>query len=184
MRFRGAALAGCAAVAAFALGGFVGCSDDEEESDGIFDRDDFSFTFEYPDGFSETEGVETDQQLGNQPVANSGVFITDEDGLLIEEYELNIEVDGSNLEVVQAELDRLFQGVATETPKAKRTEVAGLPALEYDGLEVPTREDATSRFTFIFDGDREYLINCQSTPDAEAEVAEACDLALSTFEVT
>jgi hypothetical protein len=174
LRLLGASLS---ALAVIALGA---CGDDGEESDGVFDREDFSFTFEYPDGFTEVEEVNTDLQVGSEAAATAAVMTDDQDGLLVEQYELSIDVDASNLDLVQGEIERLFQSVAPDA-KPRQTEVAGLPALEYESIEVPSREGAESRFVFIFEEDREYLINCQSTDVAREEVAEACELALSTF---
>ena len=48
---------------------------------------------------------------------------------------------------------------------------------------MPSIEDGESRFTVLFDGDQEYLINCQSTPEHRDEVDEACDEALATLAV-
>lgn len=166
--------------------GASACSGDavEAESDGVFDREGFSFEFEYPSDFSETEEITTDQQAGAEALAQAGVFFDTEkeDILLVEEYQLAVEIDKSNLGLVESEIDTLLGEVATDAPRAERFEVAGLPALRYADVAVPTVEDGVSTFNFIFDGDREYLINCQSTTAARDQVAEACELALETFE--
>ena len=33
----------------------------------------------------------------------------------------------------------------------------------------------------VFDGDKEYFINCQSVPDGREELDEACDRAIETL---
>ena len=176
---------GAIAIALIGLG-VSACSGDavEAESDGVFDREGFSFKFEYPSDFSETDEITTDQQVGGQALAQAGVFFDTEehDILLVEEYQLALEIDKSNLGVVEAEIDDLLAGVATDAPRAERIEVAGLPALRYADIAIPTVEDGVSTINFIFDGDREYLVNCQSTPSGRDQVAEACDLALETLE--
>lgn len=169
-----------ATIATCALLLLGGCGGDDD--DGVFDRGGFSFSFEYPDGFTETEEITIDQQLGNQAAAQAGVALSENDSLIVQEFELTVEIDEDNLDLAKEEVDRLFENVQGPTPEAEETSVAGLPALVYDGVDVPSR-DATSRLVFIFDGDREYLINCQSTEDATDEIAEACDQALETFEV-
>ena len=34
----------------------------------------------------------------------------------------------------------------------------------------------------VFDGDKEYFINCQSVPDGREELDEACERAIETLE--
>jgi hypothetical protein len=173
-----------AGIAVLAVAGWSGCGEEEagSESDSLFDRDEFGFTFEYPEDFQETESVTKDAQLGADAEASAGVAIEEEDGLFVEQYTLTASVDQANLALVQKELDNLIHAISPRS-RAEETEVAGLPALRYDDVTVRTVENGRSRMTFIFDGDAEYLINCQSsTPDLRDEVEEACDMALETFE--
>ena len=44
-------------------------------------------------------------------------------------------------------------------------------------------EEGKSRLTILFDRDQEYYVNCQFTPEMQAEVEEACGLALETLEL-
>jgi hypothetical protein len=162
----------------------AGCGgdDSETESDSLFDRDEFAFTFEYPEAFRETETVTVDAQLGADAEASAGVAIKKHDGLFVEQYALATEIDEQNLTLAQKELDNLIRAISPHA-KAQETEVAGLPALRYDDVTIRTVKNGQSRMTFIFDGDREFLINCQSsTADVRDEVDEACDMALETFE--
>ena len=48
-------------------------------------------------------------------------------------------------------------------------------------MAIPSIEDGQSRLVFLFDGELEYQINCQSTPDGRDEVESACDEALETL---
>lgn len=45
-------------------------------------------------------------------------------------------------------------------------------------LSVP--EEGESRLVALFEGDQEYLLNCQSTPDEREQVDEACEQMLET----
>jgi hypothetical protein len=56
----------------------------------------------------------------------------------------------------------------------------GLPGLEYR-FPVAGQAGETSRHTILFDGDTEYTLDCQSTPDQHAEIERACDTALNTL---
>ncbi len=168
------------AAAVIAAASLAACGGDDKDSDQLFDREGFGFTFEYPADFEETDAVTTDASLGGEADVSAGVALEEEDGIFAEQYTLNRAVDESGLGSAQAELDRLLRSV-TNGASAEQTEVAGLPALVYDEVEVQTIEGGQSRLNFIFDGDQEYLINCQSTADGRDQVDEACDLALKTF---
>lgn len=159
------------------------CSDDQGvESDGIFDRDGFPFTFEYPEGFMETDAVTVDASFGNPPDAQAGVGLDQNDVLLADVRTLNASVDESNLDEAQAEFDASFRYFAPRAT-AQRETVAGLPALVYDSIRIPSVNGGKSRFVFILDGDQQYGFNCQSTPEERRAVDEACDLAVDTFEL-
>ena len=150
------------------------------ESDGVFDVEGFPFTFEYPDDFEETDELDFVEELGASAEQSAAVGIDEEDGLFVQRFTLKIAIDESNLNLAKREIDRLLGEVAPDA-SAQPTEVAGLPALTADEVSVPSVEDGESRLTFFFDGDQEYLLNCQSTPDQRATVEEACDLALETL---
>jgi hypothetical protein len=154
----------------------------EEEGDRVFDEEGFPFTFSYPDGFEETGEVTVDQSLGSEADDSIAIGVGENDGIIVQRYELQIAVDESNLDQAQAEFDSLIGQV---DPKAgsRTTEIAGLPALEFDAVDVPSIEGAESRFTVLFQGDQEYLINCQSTPEHRETVESACDEALDTLEL-
>jgi hypothetical protein len=161
----------------------AGCGDDDDDSGsdgGTFDREEFPFTFSYPGGFEVTEDVTVDQALGAQADETLAVGLDQDNILLVQSFTLNIAIDESNLELAKQEIDGLAQQVAPGA-ESRETEVAGLPAVELEGIEVPTVEDGESTLTAIFDGEQEYFLNCQSTPEHREEVAEACDLALETF---
>jgi hypothetical protein len=170
---------GIAAVSVTAVAALSGCG---SESDGVFDRDDFPFTFEYPDDFSEGDDVSIDESLGASATATAAVAIDDDDLILVQLFDLNTPIDESNLVLAKREIDQLL---AQYTPNAetRKTTVAGLPALTADGIAVKSVPDAESRFTFIFDGAKEYELNCQATPEHRAEVDAACDQALSTLKL-
>jgi hypothetical protein len=150
------------------------------ESDGVFDAEAFPFTFEYPDGFEETDEVDFNQQLGAEPEASAAVALDEADAIAVQSYALEVAIDRSNLDVARREIDSLVRQADPDLA-SEPTEIAGRPALTVDVLEVPTIAGAESRLRFVFDGDREYLFNCQSTPEHREEVEAACDQALETL---
>ena len=168
--------AGLAALAALALGA---CGDDDD-SPATFEQEGFPFSFEYPGDWEESDDVTIDQSLGGQSEDTTAVALDDDNGIVLQRYTLQTTVDKQNLDLAQREIDGLLAQV-DPTARSEQTEIAGLPALTVDGLVVPSIETGESRLTFLFEGDQEYLINCQSTEESRTEVAEACDTAVRTL---
>ena len=165
-----------AALCALAL---IACGDGSDGG-GTFDESDFPFTFEYPDGFEVADDVTVDQELGAAADATGGVGVDDDDVIIAELFTLKATIDESNLDEARREIGALLSQIGAD-PSLQQSKVGGLPALTAEDVAVPDLEDGTSDLTFIFNGDQEYLINCQSTPAHSDDVKEACDLALSSF---
>ena len=175
-------------IAICAVPAFAACGDDGDGGDGnaTFEREGFPFTFEYPDSFEHREDVTVGETLGGESDESDDrvAVASDNDNMIVvERFTLNVEVDQSNLDQAKQEFDQLFQQV-DPSAESQPGEIAGLPSLSLDAITVPTPEDGESRITVLFEGDQEYLINCQSTPEGRPEVEAACDLMLETLTVT
>ena len=166
------ALSALAALAVAACGG---------ESDGTFDRDGFPFTFSYPEGFEETDDVDIAQPVGAQAVENVAIGIGDHDLIVVQRFNLQVEITRSNLPAAKREFDALLRQIDPQASATRAGQVAGVPALTASGVSISSVEDGLSDFTFLLDGDQEYVINCQSTPEHRTEIAEACDQAIDTL---
>jgi hypothetical protein len=170
-----------ALVATLAVVGLAGCGGDDDDSEpSTFESDTFSFTFEYPDGFEITEDVDVSQELGGAIDETVAIAMDDDNALILQRATLNLEIDESNLGLAKEEFDGLVQQVDPGAA-GEEGELAGFPSLTYDAVTLTTPEEGESRITILFEGDQEYVINCQSTPDARDEIEEACDLALETL---
>ena len=55
--------------------------------------------------------------------------------------------------------------------------------VDIEEVAIPSVPDAQSRFVAFFDGNQEYLFNCQSTPEHREEIEQACDTALDTVKL-
>jgi len=150
--------------------------------DGTFDDEAYPFTFEYPDDWSESDDVTIDQELGASGLDRRAAAIDDTNGIIVERYELNIAVDEDNLDLAQDELDGLISSVDSSAGPGRPGETGGYPSITYDEVQVPEPEGAVSKLVALFDGDQEYLINCQSTEEHRDEVDEGCQQALDTLE--
>lgn len=168
----------CAALA------LAACADEDDGgANATFEREGFPFTFEYPASFELAEDVTLAQTLGGESDEAVALGSDDDNGIVVERFTLNVEVDESNLDQAKQEFDQLFQQV-DPSAETQPVEIAGLPSLSLDAIALPTPEDGESRITVLFDGDQEYLINCQSTPEGRPEIEAACDLVLETLTVT
>lgn len=178
-----------AAFATIALAALLaGCGGDDDgggevpEGTAAFEDEDFPFTFAYPEDWMKTTDVSIATEAGN--AADETIFVgPDEDnGIVLQRFTLQGDVTEDNLSEAKAEFDDLILQVDPEAPEASETELIGLPTLEYDEIQLATPEDGESRYNIFFDGDQEYLINCQSTPDSREEIDAACQEALDSLE--
>jgi hypothetical protein len=150
------------------------------ESDATFAHEGFPFTFQYPHAFQEVDDLDVDSNLGAAPDQTAGIGIADDDLIVMQRFTLNVAIDRSNLSAAKPEFADLFREI-DPTVSAQTSEVAGLPALSIDAVDVPSVEGGQSRYVAFFDDKQEYLFNCQSTPDNRDEIQGACDLALDTL---
>jgi hypothetical protein len=158
---------------AVAVLGLGGCSESDDEAS-------IPFTYDYPEEFEQVDDVPAQTSLGSPPLASTGLMLDDQDGVVLQSYALNVPITDENVAMAKRELDQLVSQVDRKASGDVGT-VAGLPAISYEDIGITTVPDGVSRLTFIFDGDREYLINCQASAHP-AEVEAACDQVLSTLQ--
>jgi len=168
-----------AGVGLFAAMLLLGCGS-ESSSDGVFDEDAYPFTFEYPDDWTESDDVEISEELGGAGLDKRAVAIDESDGIIVERFELNVEVDEKNIDLAQDELDGLITSI-DPSATGEVGDIGGYISVTYDDVQVPEPE-SVSRLVVLFDGDQEYLLNCQYTEDHTDEVIEGCDQAIDTLE--
>lgn len=96
----------CAALA------FAACADEDDGgANATFEREGFPFTFEYPASFELAEDVTLAQTLGGESDEAVALGSDDDNGIVVERFTLNVEVDESNLDQAKQEFDQLFQQV-------------------------------------------------------------------------
>ncbi|MBA2256563.1 MAG: hypothetical protein H0W05_05060 [Thermoleophilaceae bacterium] len=151
------------------------------ETNETFSEEGFDITFEYPEEFEVLEDVQFSRSAGVEAGATTGVGLDGTNLLAVQRFDLNMEVSDQNFATVKSEADRVFSQAAGEQVTGEEIEVAGLPALEY-AVTVDEAEDIQTRAVAVFDGNTEYLLNCQSGADQRELILAACDLALETYE--
>lgn len=162
----------------------AGCGSDGDDS-ARFDQDGFDITFEYPAEMNEAGNVTIASGAGSSAKATAGIGYGEKnarDVIIVQRYDLNLAIKQGNLERAKTELDPLVARIAPGAPAGETGEIRGFPSIDYRNLRVRQIDGARSRLVALFDGDVEYLVNCQSTPKRRAEIDKACRQALDTVE--
>ena len=160
--------------------GAVACG---AEEDSLFEAEGFGITFEYPEGFEESDDVSIAQQQGSQADDSRAVGLDEDNGIIVQRYSLQQSINEDNLELAKAEFDALVAQLSPDAGRGRAGEVAGLPSITYEDVPVESVDGGQSRLVVVFDRRTEYLINCQSTPKERSKIEEACDLAVETLAV-
>jgi hypothetical protein len=163
---------------------FAGCGSDGDGS-SRFDENGFDITFEYPEEMNEADNVRIASGAGSSAKATAGIGYGEKntkDVIIVQRYDLNVAIKPGNLKRAKAELDPLVAQISPGAPAGETGEIRGFPSIEYRGLRVRQIDGARSRLIALFDGDVEYLVNCQSTPKRRSDIEEACRQALDTVE--
>ncbi len=91
-------------------------------------------------------------------------------------------VTSANLPDVMPALDGVVSESAGKPVSGSVIAVGGFPAALYDGVELQDPPSGQTRVVFMFEGDIEYSIHCQSTPDRRQELIAACDQVMATLQ--
>ena len=136
-----------------------------------FDEDGFDITFEYPEEMNEADNVQDRirrRQLGEgdrgDRLRREGQQGRDHRAALRPQPGRSTP---ENLERAKAELDPLVAQISPGAPRGETGEIRGFPSIDYRGLDGADRSTAPeTRLVALFDGDVEYLVNCQSHAQA------------------
>lgn len=161
---------------AFAVG-IGGCGDSGPQT---FSEDPYPFTFEYPGDFESTDDISFDSELGGSADDSKALGLDDSNAIVLQRSTLNIEINEDNVDRAKDEFDGLITQIDPSASGETGT-LAGLPSLSYDVVSVPDPPGAESRLTILFEGDQEYVINCQSTPEKKDQLDAACAQALDSL---
>lgn len=160
----------------------AGCGGSDSGS-ATFEQDGFGLTFEYPSGMGLADPDEITLAFGAGSEASeiAGLAYSDEDAIIVQRFDLTRKIGAGELDRAKAELDPLVRQLAPEAPEGKKGETNGLPSIEYSRVEVEEPKGGVSRLVSVFDGDAQYLFNCQSVKRGE-EIAKACKQVLGSVE--
>ena len=163
----------------------AGCGSSDDGGGARFEEDGFGITFEYPEEMNEAKNVTIASGAGSSAKATAGIGYgkaDTKDVIIVQRYDLNRAIDEDSLDTAKAELDPLIAQISPGAHSGVTGEVRGFPSIEYRGLRVREIDGARTRLVALFDGDVEYLINCQGTPKRRADIDQACAQVLATVE--
>jgi hypothetical protein len=165
------------ALVACALTLGAGCGSDEPKT---FDENGFAITFEYPGNFERTTDVNTERGVG-EAEASVALAMSEDNAIFVQRYGLDRTVTPDDAQAVKTELDRVLSRLAGTEVSGRRIDIGGRVAFRYEIERLQEPEDGRSTIVAVFDGDKEYFINCQSVPDGREELDEACERAIETL---
>lgn len=159
----------------------AGCgSGDDEAPTQTFGDDDFGITFEYPANL-QPGTVDSMARSTGGASARTVLVLEPDNGIIVTKFSLDRPVPRGGLtpEIVD-EMNGVVTDLAGRPEEGVPVEVAGLPAIRYDAVELTEPKEGLSRFLILIDGDVQYQLNCQSTPPHRDAINEACDQVFAT----
>lgn len=160
-----------------------GCDDPDNSFEG------HGISFAYPGDWNEAEEKSTAVSSGNQRWSES-FGIDGNNFVTLTEYEVNIEVGEENISDLEREIGQTIEELTQQAGGSvddgpSEVTMGGLPGFRFElsGVEA---EGGTvdSSIVLVFDGTKEYFLNCQFTDEHSDEIDEGCTQIIDSFEVT
>lgn len=181
-RHSGRALCAMVVAVLVALPTVAGCGGEGEKT---FSTPTYPFSFSYPSDWKLTRNAAFSYGSGAGERSVSVSLKDPYDQVTITQYKLKKTLpEGVNGN--QKELDRIVARLTSEakgaSSEAEVVEHGGIPGYQY--IVEYSSPDGTllrNQLVFLFNGDDEYQINCQSTDKNRAELEKGCNLVLDTL---
>jgi hypothetical protein len=122
--------------------------------------------------------------LGGKPDAAEVLYLDHDNGIIVGRYLLTRTVAEEDVPRFVRRFDQMVSEMLGVRPRGAPLTVGGFPGASYDLLALPGLRSGQTRLIVLLDGDTQYFINCQSTPERRAAVTAACDQALATLQRT
>jgi hypothetical protein len=152
-----------------------------------FNDEAYPFSFDYPGTWTLSRNVSSDDDIAAQQRKSVSVALKEPyDQVTLTEFKLKKKLPkGEN--GFRPEVDRIVgnvvKGAKGKAGKAKVVKYGDAPGYQYV-ITYPGGEGVTlqSQLTFLFRGQYEYLINCQSSPENRDELQDGCDQILDSVQ--
>lgn len=172
--------------AALTAGALAGCGGG---GDGAFNTPTYPFSFNYPSGWTLTRNAAFNYGSGGAGKRSVSVALKEPyDQVTITQYKLKKTLP-AGVNGNQAEVDRIVQRLVKQAKgsagDAKPVKYGGIPGYQYI-VEYPGSDTLTlqNKLTFLFQGQNEFQVNCQSSPQNSKALNEGCDQALGSLKFT
>lgn len=170
-------------------GAYVAVTGDDEPSGEDTAYADHGVSFSYPSDWeplgpatfeTETGGSEWTESFFSEP-GLSAVIVT--------EYSLLQDVSGASQDQLKAELEGLLQGSLDQIggellQELMPTTVNGLQGFHAVFTSPVDGEETVTDMVMVFEGTRQWNLQCQYVPDTEDEVMAGCEQVRDSFAVT
>ncbi len=147
---------------------------------GRYEETGFDITYKIPGGFHIAHDISVSKSAGANAVDEAGVAIDKENLIILQRYNLNVDVNSENLSKYKGDVDKVIGSLAGKNVSGHQVEYGGLPGYEYV-INVASPAQGESRLAVLFDGKVEYLVNCQSTPAARDKIEKGCRTVLDSI---
>ena len=142
----------------------------------------YPFTFQYPEAFRIAAITSVAATAGGGAADRVAIALDEDNAIFLARSEAeDIDITSANVGQAVPEVDQVVSELISAPARGRAQDVGGFASVVYDVVAVATPPNGQSRMVFLFDGKRQYFMNCQSTPERRAELTAACDLALSTL---
>lgn len=148
---------------------------------GRYEETGLDITWEIPGGFDIAHDLTVSKSSGANAVDQAAVAIDKDNLIIVQRYNLNTSVTSDNLSDFKGDVDNVIKSLAGKAVSGHEVEYGGLPGYEYV-IDVTQPAQGQSRLAVLFDGDVEYLVNCQSTPEKRDDLEKGCRTVLDSIE--
>lgn len=148
---------------------------------GRYEETGLNITFKIPGGFHVAHDLSISKSSGANAADQAAVAIDEDNLIIVQRYNLNASVTKDNLSNFKGEVDKVIGTLAGKAVSGHEVEYGGLPGYEYV-IDIDQPAQGQSRLAVLFDGNVEYLVNCQSTPEQRDKVEKGCRTALDSIE--
>ncbi len=167
---------------AVVVAGATGCGGSGDQS---FSADGYPFSFSFPSAWTLTRAAGTDDSGGAALRTVTVALKQPYDQVSISQYRLKKKLPtGAN--GYQPEVDRVVKRLTREAGgkagDAKEVMYGDLRGYQYVVSYSSGGQKLQNQLTFLFQGENEFLIGCQSSPDKRNELSDGCKQILESLD--
>lgn len=153
--------------------------------DQHFSADDYPFSFDYPSGWTLTHGADSGGDTAGTAQRSVSVALKEPfDKVVITQFEMKKKLP-SGANGYQPEVDRIVARLTRQAGgsagDAKVVKYGDLPGYQYVLTYPSGATKLESKLTFLFRGQDEFQVNCQSSQDKREELLAGCDQILESL---